>query len=384
MKELLKKNKALFILPLGLLPFVVLIFYILGGGKPAGSDEQNKLITQNTSGVNYNIPEAERSIEIYDKLEAYQRENIGGKDDLPRSIDSTRISKVDSVNSGDELLPLLTRQNKQLSEQLLAHIKQKEKQIQAELSEGDSKNPEQKEKSKKPHQKYQPKTQEKVKPTASQAVQGTDIDELDKVFDENITLSRQNDSLKFYLKQAKTQLQLLNGKKDRGFVLEKQGKSAFEKEGDKSQLIKAEIYETTTVLDGNRIKLRLLEDTWVNGKRVKQNTFIYGICKIKNERLHISITQIPTIENFIPVKLSIYDLDGLKGLYVPDNAARKVYREVGASTNTSSLMGVTGDPLAYAGIRAADRTAQTLLKRVRLKKVTVKKNTLVYLINQKH
>ena len=73
----------------------------------------------------------------------------------------------------------------------------------------------------------------------------------------------------------------------------------------------------------------------------------------------------------------------MEGLYVPDNAARKVYQEVGASTNTSSLVEVTGDPLTYAGIRAADRAAQTMLKRVRLRKVTVKKNTLVYIINQK-
>jgi hypothetical protein len=46
-------------------------------------------------------------------------------------------------------------------------------------------------------------------------------------------------------------------------------------------------------------------------------------------------------------------------------------------------MGVTNNPLTYTGIRAVDRAAQTMLKRVRLKKVTVKKNTLVYIINQK-
>ena len=47
------------------------------------------------------------------------------------------------------------------------------------------------------------------------------------------------------------------------------------------------------------------------------------------------------------------------------------------------MIGVTTDPLTYAGIRAADRTAQTLLKSIRLKRVTVKKNTIVYIINQK-
>jgi hypothetical protein len=43
---------------------------------------------------------------------------------------------------------------------------------------------------------------------------------------------------------------------------------------------------------------------------------------------------------------------------------------------------MTSDPLTYAGVRAADRATRALLQRVRLKRVTIKKNTLVYLINQ--
>ncbi|HKK67309.1 MAG TPA: hypothetical protein VJ946_03825, partial [Bacteroidales bacterium] len=72
MKTYLKKNKALFILPLILLPFVVLIFYILGGGNPTEKVGQNN--NQN-EGANYSIPQAESSIEITDKLEAYEQQN---------------------------------------------------------------------------------------------------------------------------------------------------------------------------------------------------------------------------------------------------------------------------------------------------------------------
>lgn len=285
------------------------------------------------------------------------------------------------MSSGDELLPLLAEQNNQLPKQLLAHIKQKEKQVQAELNAEITEKSKQVAKTKK---SYQPKIKKNVNQVKPQdEIQSTGIEELDKVFDENITLNRENDSLKYYLQQVRSKLQLIETKKNSGFVVEKQNCSGFDNDENESQLIAAEIYETATVLDGNRVKLRLLEDTRVNGEKIKRNSFIYGTCKIKNERLHISINQLPTIKNFVPVKLSIYDLDGMEGLYVPDNVVRKVYQEVGASTNTSSLMGVSTDPLAYAGIRAADRTAQTLLKRIRLKKVTVKKNTLVYLINQK-
>ena len=46
------------------------------------------------------------------------------------------------------------------------------------------------------------------------------------------------------------------------------------------------------------------------------------------------------------------------------------------------MMGFTGNPLTYAGVQAADRAARTVLQVVKQKKVTIKKNTLVYLINK--
>ena len=202
---------------------------------------------------------------------------------------------------------------------------------------------------------------------------------LEKVFDENIQLNQQNDSLKFYLEQTQSRLAEIEQKQNEGFSLEKTNVSGFNKNEENSNLIKAEIYETTTVFDGNRVKLRLLEDTRINGEEVPKNIFIYGICKVKNERLHMEIIQMPVRGNFLAVRLAVHDLDGLPGLYVPDNVARKVTQEVGAGTNTSSMLGVTNNPLTYAGIRAVDRTAQTFLKRVRLKKVTLKKkHTRVY------
>ena len=147
-------------------------------------------------------------------------------------------------------------------------------------------------------------------------------------------------------------------------------------------MIEAEVYETTTVLTGNRVKLRLLEEAWLNGVKIPINTFLYGICEVSNERLQIEVMQIPVGEKFVPVQVTVCDLDGLPGLYVPDNASRKVAKEVGSSTNTSSMFGFTNNPLTYAGVQAADKTAQAIFRMIKIKKVTIKKNTLVYLINK--
>ncbi|MDX9882631.1 MAG: conjugative transposon protein TraM [Prolixibacteraceae bacterium] len=381
----LKKNKALLILPLALLPFVVLIFYILGGGKNAGKQTgEESLKPGKSTGANYELPEADKSIEIFDKMEAYQQNksqvvsthdyNVMGDDSLGQ-MDVRITTPGDSAKaSNDSQMPGV---NAAVSNNLLTHIKQKEEQVRKEL---EGNNPEDEKDQKASNIK--PVTTSKS--SASQPVlRKTGIEQLNQVFDENIILNRQNDSLQFHLKEANRKLKELEVRKSTSFNLEKNVEKGFNQKISQGSLIKAEVYETTTVLDGNRIKIRLLEECRVNGKTIYKNTFIYGICQIKNERLHVHVTQIPAQDSFLPVDLSIHDLDGLEGLYVPDNAARKVAKEVGSSTNTSSIFGVTTDPLTYAGVRAADRTAQSLFKMVRLKKVTVKKNTLVYLINQK-
>ena len=381
MKQYLKRNKALFILPLALIPFVILIFYVLGGGAKAEEVEKSQAKSK-SEGANYLLPEAEKSIEIYDKMEAYQKEGSTleeGRRNLQE--DSQQLVSETLNDSLQQELPLLTE--KKDPEELLAHIRQKEVQMKKELiGESESKTPATS--STKVYQSYptKPVVKRKLKVEKTPAV-NTGIKELDQIVDQNISLKRKSDSLAVSLQQAQIRLQQIEASQSKAASLEKKRQSAFNMEEPvDNPLIKAEIYETATVLDGNRVKLRLMEDTYISDQKIPENAFIYGVCKIKNERLHIEITQLPVQNTFIPVKLSICDLDGIEGLYVPDNAARKVYQEVGASTNTSSLVGVTGDPLTYAGIRAADRAAQTMLKRVRLKKVTVKKNTLVYIINQ--
>ncbi|WP_319592514.1 conjugative transposon protein TraM [uncultured Draconibacterium sp.] len=384
MKKILIKNKALFILPLALLPFVVVIFWVLGGG--GAQEEKEKLAQSPNKGINYDLPDADNSIEIYDKMEAYQKDESQVAEVPEVNVnDTTRqeeVSLLDTMEQDNTLLDENANQN-----EILAHIRNKEKLVQQELQG----KPEVRKKVKTTSIQHQNKLKEpvvknQVKTTKSigSTTPTTGIEELDEIIDQNMVLNRKNDSLKYTLQQAQERLRRIEAIQNRSFTLEKKRSSGFNpKETQKQELIKAEIYETATVLNGNRVKLRLLEDTRINAQKIPRNTFLYGICKIKNERLLIEITQLPVENSFVPLKLTICDLDGLEGLYVPDNAARKVYQEVGASTNTSSLMGVTNNPLTYTGIRAADRAAQTMLKRVRLKKVTVKKNTRIYIINQK-
>ena len=395
MKTYLKKNKALLILPLVLLPFVVLIFYILGGGDKARNNKTLIGTNVNQEGANYLLPEAEKSIEIFEKMEAYQNQNlradINTQNPLSVNNESSDASQMDLIDvHTDSLKVLLRHQTKaDVSNSLLAHIKQKEELVRGDLNEDKDAKPSLIKNNIKAQRegRTQLKTtvnesnpEENLKNRMTHQLDG--LEELEQVFDENINLSRENDSLKYFLQEIQEKLKISIQNKEKIVTLENKSTTGFNKNKPSISLIKAEVYETTTVLNGNRIKMRLLDDSYLDGRRVGKNTFFYGICEIKNERLIIEVSRFPLEEYFLPVDIQIHDLDGLPGLYIPDNVARRVSKEIGSRTNTSSLLSRGSDPLSNIGINTADRTAQALIKRVRLKKITIKKNTLVYLINQ--
>lgn len=395
MKNYLQRNKPLLFLPLALIPFVVLIFYVLGGGKlpdKGTNSEQQKL--DSVKGANYQLPDADRNIQIFDKMEGSQTQKemtmsrdydiLGQKDSLEEALvmEEQALTENNQTNGPGTVSHL----NADVSNNLLAHIRRQEDQVRKDME--NSQNAENKQDNNRDFDSNNhsiPTERSKAdrkKGTASQTKNPTGIEELDKVFNQNIALARQNDSLNNRLQAATGQLQQQELRKNKGFALENNSGSGFNPSENKSSMVVAEVYETTTVLTGNRVKLRMLQDSWINGTKIPANTFLYGICEVGSERLRIEILQIPVKGKFVPVEISVCDLDGLPGLYVPDNASRKVAKEVGSSANTSSMFGVAQNPLAYAGIQAADRTSQSLLKMIKLKKVTIKKNTLVYLINK--
>ncbi|MDD2307420.1 MAG: conjugative transposon protein TraM [Prolixibacteraceae bacterium] len=393
MKSYLKRNKPLLFLPLVLIPFIVLIFYVLGGGEKKEKEEQKQKEQQAVKGANYTLPDADKSVAIYDKMDNYSSKkavttsrnyNIAGESDSTNEetladetlTEEQLLSEKKHLYKNDPVPEL----NADVSTDLMAHIRQKEKKVREDLensqaeakSQNEDADSNQDEKNKRDYKDQK----------GSTAIAPTGIEELDNVFRQNSRLAKQNDSLNIRLKETSAKNEKLEAEKNKRFTLEKSGKSGFKPKDTAVPVIEAEVYETTTVLTGNRVKLRLLEEAWLNGVKIPVNTFLYGICEVTNERLQIEVLQIPVGEKFVPVQVSVCDLDGFPGLYVPDNASRKVAKEVGSSANTSSMFGVSNNPLTYMGMQAADRTAQSLLKMIRIKKVTVKKNTLVYLINK--
>lgn len=153
---------------------------------------------------------------------------------------------------------------------------------------------------------------------------------------------------------------------------------------DSPNAIQAVIHETQTLVDGATVKLRLVNDVFINGIHIPKDNFLFGIASLKGERLNVKINSMRYNNSLFPVELSVYDMDGLDGIYIPGAITRDVAKQ-SADRSMQTLGLTTLDPswqaqAAGAGIEAA----KTLFSRkVKLVKVQVKAGYKVLLRNDR-
>lgn len=148
--------------------------------------------------------------------------------------------------------------------------------------------------------------------------------------------------------------------------------------------IPAVVEQTQTVTSGATVKLRLTGDVFINGLQVPHNTFVYGTCSVDGERLKINISSIRYGNSLFPVSLSVHDLDGLEGVRVPGaisrDAAKQGTDQAIQSMQLMSLDPSVGAQAASAGLEAAKGLFS---KKIRLVRVTVKAGYPVLLVDEK-
>jgi conjugative transposon TraM protein len=150
--------------------------------------------------------------------------------------------------------------------------------------------------------------------------------------------------------------------------------------------ILAVVDENVTGYSGSRIRIRILEDLFVASLPLKKGTYLYAeISGFSQQRVKLSITSIAREDKIIPVRLEIYDLDGLEGLYVPSSNFREFSRNLGTeSVQGFSNQGGAKDQQEFL-MSAVDRiftsTSSAISGLIRKNKAKVKYNSRVYLID---
>ncbi len=134
--------------------------------------------------------------------------------------------------------------------------------------------------------------------------------------------------------------------------------------------ISAVIPSEQVIQSGAVVKLELTSTITIRGNVVKAGSLIYGVGSIEGERLMIIIPSIRVGENILPVSLSVYDMDGLEGIYVPGTLGREVLKE--SANGAIQSTGISGfdfsikTQAAAAGIGAAKSLLSKKVKAVRV------------------
>lgn len=142
--------------------------------------------------------------------------------------------------------------------------------------------------------------------------------------------------------------------------------------------IRACIHQDQTVMDGQTVKLRLLEPLQAGNLVIPQNTLVSGTGKVQGERLDIVVSSIEYRGNLLPVELAVYDSDGQKGLSVPSSleqeAAKEALANIGGGLGTSiSFAQSAGQQIAMDLTRGVMQGgSQYLAKKFRTVKVHLK------------
>lgn len=148
--------------------------------------------------------------------------------------------------------------------------------------------------------------------------------------------------------------------------------------------IEAVIHETQIIVNGSVVKLRLSSDIFLQGTMIPKNTFLYGIASLKGERLEVKINNIQFRNSIFPVELTVYDIDGIDGIYIPGAISRDVAKaSADRSIQTLGLTGITDSWGAQAAGMGIEAAKSLMSKKVKLIKVVVKAGYQVLLYDEK-
>lgn len=408
----LRKRKFLTVLPLLVIPFLTLLFWAMGGGKGAAQSNEAK-----TSGLNLNLPNAALKDEKgMDKLSFYdlaQKDSnklaeqvkndpyLKGEAQLPDTslttdneierITGQTASKFNqrSVTTGLRTSPYSGNNPKPEDE-----IMQKLSVLQRELNNpAVTKNNAMKEKNlasvNNPEFSSEVDRLEQMMLTMNgTSEEDPEMQQLQTTLDKMLDVQhpeRVRERLKEKSKQQKGKVFPINTKQFKPSVslLDTSGKQkktsaqfyGLEKASTHNEEISVEaiVHHAQTMVDGAVMKLRLSDEIFINGIAVPKGSFVYGIVSLNGERLECEVTSIRLGNQLFPVKLEVYDMDGLPGIYIPGAITRDVAKN--SVDNAAQMLEVTAlDPSLKAQATNAGLGAiKTLLsKKVKLVKVTVK------------
>ncbi len=198
------------------------------------------------------------------------------------------------------------------------------------------------------------------------------------------SVSRQNDPAfqeEIKRKAESLRLEELQESADRNSL---RVKPAGDVQGTASLQIKALIDQDITAFAGSRVRIRLMEDMMVGEVRVPNGSFLYAMVSgFSDQRIKLSIVSVRYAGKILPVKLEVYDLDGLAGLYVPSSLFRAFSKNIGGeSIQGVPVSSASGQQFLMSTVdRLFQSTSSVISGLIKKNRAKLKYSTYVLLID---
>lgn len=383
----LRKRKMLLILPVLIAPFISLAFWSMGGGKQKSTFNG----VAGTEGLNLQLPDARNrddkeltKLSYYEKAasDSAKREELLRNDPFYKtsSIAATYIDTAVPVDSNEDMVyRRLASLDRELNRKNDARndypanpaiqysptakdVDRLEQMMQVMQQASAGKDPQMSQLDGMLDKIMDIQHPERL----SESVKRNSLSHEEKIFAVSSDSPRDNVSLLVNETLLRTKLYTQT---DTGFYSSEESPEVKEAPG----AIQAVIHDTRTLVNGAIVKIRLLSDVYIDGKLIPKGNFVYGKAMLNGERLNIHVTSIRYQTFILPVSLTVYDLDGNDGVFIPGAITRDAAKESSdraiQGIALSSINPSVGTQAASAGIEAAKNL---LTKKVKLVKVVVK------------
>ena len=378
-----RKRTALLVLPWLLLPFLAMLFRVLGGGTPSHGMPV-------ASGLNLQLPDpAQKDRSPWDKMSFYdavEQDSLQHSERFGDDPTYRKISRNDTL-AGTAVLPAgneITRREasgqpeSQLRDEILQKIQSITESIQQEpgtnrIKDGFNTAPD--------LQQQAPPELPGTRPDPGQGTIDPELQQVNETLDRIIRIERPLqplDSPAVNGTHVENAVRVLTQGNDTCFhdLIVDNGIAV-----DDTTLI-ARVDITQTITPGQTLELRLENELRAGGTVIPGNTRIYGMTSLENDRLLVLIRSIVFKNRLIPVALRVFDTDGLPGIRVPGSLLRDASRQsMDLGLQRMQLLSYDPSLKLQAASAGMDAARNFLSKKARTPRVTVKAGYQVILNN---
>ncbi|OOQ61950.1 conjugative transposon protein TraM [Mucilaginibacter pedocola] len=348
--DFLKERKFMVMIPVLIIPFLLMAFWALGGGRHHDDPNANK----SANGLNTTLPQAQfKDEKEKDKMGIYQnakKDSVGLNADgvSPAFTQALGFDGTDPASKDPSL-----KLNGNVSTDGSANSAEaNEVQIRAKLAQIN-------------RQIDQPEPARYAGGSSLAQENNSDVKRLSRMMKSMNSAGAEADPDMKQLSKMLTQIQNIQNPER---ATEKKSAIKLEKP---FKAIAATIDGKQKVRDGGAVRLKLTDSVTLKGQHFPIGQEVYGTGQVTNQRLVVRISNIRIDQQIVPVDLIVYSLDGMPGIPAPE---AELGAEVGSNANTAlqnmqilSMDQSIASQAAAGGINAAKGLFSKKIRKIKVK-----------------